>query len=58
MVSHAPCLPKCDHHVQDVISVSAMTQMPKIPFISITTHYNIMCIYNNHLALYACQNHE
>ena len=37
-----PCLPTCDHHVQDVISVSAMTPMPKIHFTSITTHYYIL----------------
>ena len=42
MVSHTPCQPKCDHHVQDVIAVSTITQMPKIPFISITTHYYLL----------------
>ena len=56
MLSHAPCLLRCDRHVQDVISVSAMTQMPKTLFISITAHYYILLQY--HLALCACQNHE
>ena len=36
MVSHAHCLPKCDYHVQDVIAVRAMTQMPPNPF---NTHH-------------------
>ena len=34
-------LPRCDHYVQDVIYVSAMTQMPKIQFTSITTQLHI-----------------
>ena len=68
MISHVPCLPRCDHHVQDVIALSAMTQMPNIHYytlLHITTHYLCpllhitiyYCIHHIHWTLYACQNH-
>ena len=37
VVSHAPCLPKCDCHLQDGTAVRVMTQMPKN---QVNTHYH------------------
>ena len=48
MVTHVPCLPRCescDSHVQDLIAVRAMTKMLKNPVLTLyhcTTHYNIL----------------